>query len=110
MSQSVIFSNGAVNAVEDPVELHAHLIGERPPGDVVRRSGRRAGIWKDIRMHLRLEHVHHVGPERLRRGDHERAGRILLAAPTAKAAVARCTVIPVSSSALMNFVAVGKSG
>ena len=56
----------ALKRIEDAVELHAHLIGERPTGVVVRRDGRAAGIREVVGIVLRLEHVEPVGPERLR--------------------------------------------
>src|SRR5690242_18064793 len=67
-----------VEAVEHAVELHTHLIGERPTGVVVRALRRAARVREVIRVILRLEHVEHVGPEGLRRLHDERAGRIRL--------------------------------
>ena len=57
---------GTVEAVEDAIELHAHLVGERPAGVVVGRNRRTAGRGEVVRVILRLEHVDHVGPEGLR--------------------------------------------
>jgi hypothetical protein len=62
--------------VENAIELHAHLERERPAGVVVRRRRRRAGVRNDVRMILRLEHVEHVRPERLRGADHEGTRRV----------------------------------
>ena len=69
----------AGESVEDPIELHAHLERQCPTRVVVRWRGRRAGKGKDVRVHLRLEHVQHVRPEGLRRVHDVRAGGILLA-------------------------------
>ena len=66
-------------SIEDAIELHTHLVSERPSGVVVRRRRRPTRNGEDVRMHLRLEHVHHVRTERLRRLHDVRARRILLA-------------------------------
>ena len=68
-----------------PVELHTHLECECPPGVVVRRCGRRAGIGKDVRVHLRFEHVHHVRAKRLHRKDYERSRWIVFASGVERA-------------------------
>ncbi len=67
-----------VEAVENAVELHAHLVGERPTGVVVRATRRAAGIGEVVRVVLRLHHVEDLPARGLRRLDHERAGRIVL--------------------------------
>ena len=58
-----------VEAIQDAVELHAHLIGQRPARVVVRRDRRAAWILKIVRVVLRFEHVHDMGPECLSRQD-----------------------------------------
>ena len=63
-------------AVEDPVEHDAHRIRGVVTGDVVRRAWRTAWIRDVVWMILRLEHVHHVRAERLRRPDDIRTGWI----------------------------------
>ena len=68
----------ALERFQDAVELHAHLIGERPAGVVVGRDGRAAGIGEVVGMVLRLEHVEDVGPERLGGPDHVRPRRVAL--------------------------------
>ena len=98
-----------VEAVEDAIELHAHLKRERVSGVVVRRRRRRARVRDVVRVILRLEHVHHVRTERLRRLYDERVRGYCLPA-TVKDAVARCTVMPDLMSALTNRTAVPKSG
>ena len=60
-------------------------------------------------MILRLEHVHHVRTERLRRLDDERVRRVLLAADV-NGAVARCTAMPDLISALTKRTDEPKSG
>jgi hypothetical protein len=61
----------AVKAVEQAIELHTHLKRERPPGTVVGRRRRSTRVRDVIGMILRLEHVEHVRPERLRSLHHE---------------------------------------
>src|ERR1700693_3986293 len=51
----------ATERVEHAIELHAHLIGERPAGVVVRRSWRPTWIRDVVGMVLWLEHVAGVG-------------------------------------------------
>ena len=53
--------------IQNSVELDAHLERQRPACVVIRRNRRAAGIREVVGMVLRLEHVHHVGPERLSR-------------------------------------------
>ena len=65
---------GAAERLQDPIELDAHLVRQRPAGVVVRRSWWRAGIRDDVGMILRLEHVNHVRPKRLR-GQHDERSR-----------------------------------
>ena len=65
-----------VEGLEDAVELHAHLEGERPAGAVVGRNRRAARVLEVVRMILRLEHVEHVRAKCLRRLHDERAGRV----------------------------------
>ena len=66
--------------LQNPVELHSHLIGERPACVVVRRSRRAAGIRDVVRVVLRLEHVEDVRPKRLRRLHHVGACRVVFPA------------------------------
>src|SRR5215831_15058309 len=54
--QSVELHEGTVESIEDAVVLDAHLHGESPACDVVRRNGRSAGVGIVVRMVLRLEH------------------------------------------------------
>src|SRR6185503_6442652 len=68
-----------VEAVEDAIELHAHRVGERPTGVVVRPLRRTARIREIVRVILRLHHVEDLSARRLRRLDHERTGRIVFA-------------------------------
>ena len=68
-----------VEGVQHAIELHAHLEGERPAGVVVGRHRRPARIRDVVGVLLRLEHVEHVRPERLRRLHHERPGGIAAA-------------------------------
>src|ERR1700690_2241519 len=56
----------AIEAVEYPVELHAHLHGESPARDVIGPVGRAAGIREIVGVILRLKHIHPVPPESLR--------------------------------------------
>ena len=70
----------AIEPLEDAVELDPHRVGDVVAGDVVRRARRAARIRDVVRVILRLEHVHHMGAERLRRLDDERSGGILLPA------------------------------
>ena len=68
----------AGESLEDAIELDAHLERQRPARIVVRRGRRRARVGNDVRMILRLEHVEHVRPERLRGHHDERARWIAL--------------------------------
>src|SRR5688572_18280124 len=77
---------GTVEPIEDAIELDAHLIGERPPGVVVRRNRRPARILEVVWMVLRLEHVERVRAERLRRPYHVRSGGIILTARSERCA------------------------
>ncbi len=100
----------AVEAVEDAVELHAHLERQRLAGRVVGRRRRAAGVGEVVRVVLRLEHVEHVrrgmpGPSSRRRSRRGTSCR-----RPSNSAVARWTVTPVPSSVLTNLVAVRKSG
>ena len=71
---------GSVEAIEDAVELDAHLKRQCPPGHVVGRRRRGAGIGDVVRVILWLEHVEHMGPKRLRGLHHERPRGIAPAA------------------------------
>src|SRR5688500_16147500 len=62
--------------IQHAIELHSHLVGERPAGVVIRWGRRSAGIWNVVRMYLRLEHVEDVRTECLRRSHDERVRRI----------------------------------
>ena len=68
------FVERTVKAIQNPVELDAHLIGEGPAGNVIGGNRRSARVSEIVGMVLRLEHIHHVGTERLRRLDHQRIG------------------------------------
>jgi hypothetical protein len=69
----------AVEALQDAIELHPHLERQRVPGVVIGRPGRPARVQQIVGIVLRLEHVEHVGPERLRGLHNVGAGRIRLA-------------------------------
>ena len=69
----------SVECVENPVELDPHRERQRVPGRIIGRGRRTARIRNVVRMILRLEHVHHVRPERLGRFHDERVRRIRLA-------------------------------
>ena len=102
-------SNGPSNPSTSAVELHAHLVGERPAGHVVGRRRRRGAGREVVRVVLRLEHVEDVARNACADfTTYDPAGYFL--PPTANADFARCTVTPVPMSVLTNFVAVRKSG
>src|SRR5205823_4350266 len=67
---------GAVECVENAIELHPHLIGERPAGVVIGRRRWTTRIGNVVGMILWLEHVEDVRPEGLRGLDHQGASRI----------------------------------
>ena len=69
----------SIEPVEDAIERHAHLVGERVAGVVVWALRRPTRIREIIRMILRLEHVEYVRTERLVALHHVRSGGILLA-------------------------------
>ena len=71
---------GAVEGVEHAIEGDTHLVRQRVASIVVRPFRRTARIREVVRVILWLEHVEHVGPERLRRVHDIRARRIRLAA------------------------------
>ena len=77
--QTVDLGEGAVEGLHHAIELHAHLHGERPAGDVVGALGRAAGIGEIVGVILRLEHVQHVRAEGLVAFHHEAARGIILA-------------------------------
>ncbi len=51
---------------QDSIEAHSHLERERVARRIIRWRRRAARIRNVVRMILRLEHVHHMRPERLR--------------------------------------------
>src|SRR5271166_4588389 len=77
--QTADFFKRSVEWIEDAVELHAHLIGERVAGNVVGRNRRAARITKIVGMILRLEHIEDMRTERLRCFHYPRTGRIMFA-------------------------------
>ena len=68
-----------LEAVQDPVELDPHLVGQSVAGHVIRRLGRAARIFQVVRVILRLEHVEDVRAIGLGRPHDIRAGGIGLA-------------------------------
>ena len=68
-----------VEGVEDAVEFDPHRIRDVVAGDVVGGAWRSARIRDVVRVVLRLEHVHEMGAERLRRLHDIGPGRILFA-------------------------------
>ncbi|MNJ31664.1 hypothetical protein D3C77_263080 [compost metagenome] len=69
-----------LEAVQDAVELHAHLQRQGVAGGVIGQLGRAARILQVVRVVLRLEHIQHVRAIGLGRLHHIGAGRIGLAA------------------------------
>ena len=65
--------------IEHAVELNPHLIRQRPSGTVVRSNRRPTRKPEVVRIILRLKHVQQMRAEGLRRLEHNRTLRILLA-------------------------------
>ena len=61
---------GTVKALQNPVELHAHLIGQRISSIVVGSDGGTALVFEIVGVILGLEHVHDVSPVGLSCHDH----------------------------------------
>ena len=100
----------AVEAVENAVELHGHLERERPAGRCRRADRRAAGIGEIVGVVLRLEHVEHVGAERLGSTSRRRSRPGTSCRRRRSRPSPGGPVTPVPSSVLTNFVAVRKSG
>src|SRR5687768_7693577 len=74
------WDEGTAEWIEHAIELHAHLVGERPAGVVIGRSRRSPRIGNVVWMHLRLEHIDDVRAERLRGSHDQRIHRITFSA------------------------------